>query len=109
MTGGTEAKSGPVASARRGGAALPGQAWELFRRQGSQRRRTGEEFEKEFKRNAMRGLDRDGKGDEKSLQEWTDGLRAKAQADEGLKMAQENSRFQKLRAWENISLRGWRK
>ena len=56
----------------------------------------------------VRGFHLDGKGDEKSLQEWTDVLRAKAQAGEGLRLAPEDSRSQMLQAWENVILRGWR-
>ena len=73
------------------------EAWALFRRQGGLRRKTKEEFEKKFEHQVMCGLDRHSKEDEKSLQKWTDKLRAKADSEEGQKMKQEDLRSRKLR------------
>ena len=73
------------------------EAWALFRRQGGIRRKTKEEFEKKFEHQMMRGLDRNSKEDEKSLQKWMDKLRAKAEALEGQKMKQKDLRSRKLR------------
>ena len=46
----------------------------------------------------MRSLDRDRKEYEKSLQKWTDELRAKAEAEEIQKMKQKDFRSRKLRS-----------
>ena len=84
-----------------GGAALSGQkeeAWALFRRQGGLSRKTRDDFEREFKHQVMRSLDCNSKEDEKSLEKWTDELRAKAEAEEIQKMKQEDVRSRKLRS-----------
>ena len=86
-----------MAKASRGGAALPGQKGGgagLFRRQGGLR----DDFEREFKHQVMRSLDRNSKEDEKSLEKWTNELRAKAEAEEIKKMKQEDVRSRKLRS-----------
>ena len=72
------------------------EAWALFRREGGLGRKTREDFETELKWKVMRSLDRDRKEDEKSLQNWTDELRAKAEAEESRKMKQEDFRSRKL-------------
>ena len=51
------------------------EARELFRRQGGLK----DDFEREFKHRVMRSLDRNRKEDEKSLEKWTNELRAKAE------------------------------
>ena len=53
------------------------EAWPLFRRQGGLSRKTRDDFEREFKHQVMRSLDCNSKEDEKSLEKWTDELRAK--------------------------------
>ena len=48
------------------------EAWALFRRQGGLIRKTRDDFEREFKHQVLRSLDRDSKEDEKSLENWTE-------------------------------------
>ena len=74
------------------------EAWALFRRQGGLSRKTRDDFEREFKHQVMRSLDCNSKEDEKSLEKWTDELRAKAEAEEIQKMKQEDVRSRKLRS-----------
>ena len=74
----------------------------LFRRQGGMK----DDFEMEFKHRVMRSLDRNSKEDEKSLEKWTDELRAKAEAEEIKKMKQEDVRSRKaLQQCQNLSYR----
>ena len=74
----------------------------LFRRQGGLK----DDFEREFKHRVMRSLDRNSKEDEKSLEKWTNELRAKAEAEEIKKMKQEDVRSRKaLQQCENLSYR----
>ena len=54
----------------------------------------------------MRSLDRNSKEDEKSLEKWTDEVRAKAEAEEIKKMKQEDVRSRKtLQQCQNLSYR----
>ena len=74
------------------------EGWALFRRQGGLSRKTRDDFEREFKHQVMRSLDRNSKEDEKSLEKWTDELRAKAEAEEIQKVKQEDVRSRILRS-----------
>ena len=74
------------------------EAWTLFRRQGDLIRKTRDDFEREFKHQVMRSLDRNSKEDEKSLNKWTGELRLKAEAEEIQKMKEEDVRSRKLRS-----------
>ena len=63
-----------------------------------------EDFEREFKHRVMRSLNRNRKEDEKSLEKWTNELRAKAEAEEIKKMKQEDVRSPKaLQQCQNLS------
>ena len=74
----------------------------LFRRQGG----LEERFEREFKQQVMRSIGHNREDDEKSLDKWTNELRAKAEAEEIKNMRREDVRSRK--AWqqcENLSYR----
>ena len=74
----------------------------LLRRQGGLK----DDFEREFKHRVMHSLDRYSKEDEKSLEKWTNELRAKAEAEEIKKMKQEDVRSRKaLQQYQNLSYR----
>ena len=74
----------------------------LFRRQGG----LEERFEREFKQQVMRSIGHNREDDEKSLDKWTNELRAKAEAEEIKKMRREDVRSRKaLQQCENLSYR----
>ena len=81
------------------------QAWDLYRRMPNFRRKEKEDFERDLERKAMRN----GKVDEKSLQEWTDEMQSKVQtadrqrdARERKQMEKEDFSSQQRRTWEKL-------
>ena len=66
------------------------QAWDLYRRMPNFRRKEKEDFERDLEHKAMRN----GKVDEKSLQEWTDEMQSKVQTADRQRDARERKQME---------------